>query len=794
MASMRHILGSLILAALAAGAAQAQVDRAITRAQTQNIERAIENATRDVVVPQLRVKRPVKDGVVATVMGGSRDLLVMVLGDGTARIWDVTRGIQEQPVIVPGHALTSAAWVGATNQVAFGTGDGGIVIWDDRTSKVVRVLPGTKAPIVRLRSTADGGNLFGADATGRIGRWTVNEPLAPTIIASLPGGAAALDLNPADGTVLTVDQAGEVRFFDTLGHPIGMLATAASTAAAFGPDAVLATANADGHVQVWNGRGATWVLAKDVSANEGRIVALTPLGRRSGFASISAKEDIAIVPLAAGATVLPLGAAPVATCLSASSSGDRVYACGADGLVRLWDTTQRQALGQMIVTPAGWAVIDQVGRFDGSPAALDDVEWVAASAHLPVDHFSDAYYEPLLIKKLHQANPVYLASAAPPLAKGIVPPPSVALSLAEPPKAGSADIVVAAKATSGGVAEIRLYHNGRAVDAARRVADKSTKAGQGTDRNVTYRLDLVTGRNELEAVAIGDSQIEGETGSLAIDVTGTPKPPVLRLLGIGIDQYQAPELALRFAVADATAFMDSVEQHPAADFAAVKPTLLVNAEASSGHILDALADLSQSAPDDIVVVLLAGHGKIVKNEWYFLPADLPGVTTNKIQEFGISTAALQKALDKIPALRIALVIDACQSGAIADPLADSIGQRSLRTIGRGLGVHMLAATQKDQNAIEFDQLHHGALTYVMLEGLAGQASDKQHRVVTIRTLFDFVQKETPVVAREALETVLRTRGGTDDLSVRGQLAAIKIPIPVTYSRGDDFDLEAVGGK
>jgi len=269
---------------------------------------------------------------------------------------------------------------------------------------------------------------------------------------------------------------------------------------------------------------------------------------------------------------------------------------------------------------------------------------------------------------------------------------------------------------------------------------------------------------------------------------------VLRLLGVGIDQYLNPELRLRFAAADAQAFMKSVTDHPAADFAAVKPIQLIDAEASSGHILDALADLRQSAPDDVVVVLLAGHGKIIKNEWYFLPADLPGITNNKIQEFGISTATLQKALDQIPALRIALVIDACQSGAVADPLADSIGQRSLRTIGRGLGVHMLAATQKDQNAIEFDQLHHGALTYVMLEGLAGQASDKQHRVVTIRNLFDFTQKETPVVAREAMETVLRTRGTTDELSVRGQLAALKIPIPVTYSRGDDFDLESVGGK
>ena len=67
-----------------------------------------------------------------------------------------------------------------------------------------------------------------------------------------------------------------------------------------------------------------------------------------------------------------------------------------------------------------------------------------------------------------------------------------------------------------------------------------------------------------------------------------------------------------------------------------------------------------------------GHGIVAQGQWYFLPADLPGVSIDAVQRYGISVDKLQAYLSRTGALRVAVIIDACYSGSAVESISRSV--------------------------------------------------------------------------------------------------------------------------
>ena len=87
--------------------------------------------------------------------------------------------------------------------------------------------------------------------------------------------------------------------------------------------------------------------------------------------------------------------------------------------------------------------------------------------------------------------------------------------------------------------------------------------------------------------------------------------------------------------------------------------------------------------------------------------------------------------------------------------------RRSRSCPRSAGVHVVAASTKDQYAAEVKDLGHGVFTYTLLEGLNGKAA-RPGDAVTVRKLMGYVEEQLPEITKkykqEAQYPVVDSRG------------------------------------
>ena len=97
-------------------------------------------------------------------------------------------------------------------------------------------------------------------------------------------------------------------------------------------------------------------------------------------------------------------------------------------------------------------------------------------------------------------------------------------------------------------------------------------------------------------------------------------------------------------------------------FPAQNVTSLVNQEASRQAILPALeVAFQQVQPDDSVFVYLAGHGAVVKDEYFFVAHDSD---PDQIATTCVPLKKIKEAFDASPSQRAFLWLDVCHSGGI----------------------------------------------------------------------------------------------------------------------------------
>lgn len=407
---------------------------------------------------------------------------------------------------------------------------------------------------------------------------------------------------------------------------------------------------------------------------------------------------------------------------------------GADGSVVV--TTPTGATAELLLAAeGGWLIVDPTGRFDGAPSTLDRVRLVDGNGgrSLPLRNLADPYFEPSLLGRLLAGTAPSLTATAPSLTGGVPAPPTVTVTVAPANAADRhaggavAQVSVRAEDRGGCIGRVTLFHNGKAFGGAPTV-DRSGRTPDGRAlRDLTYRVPLAQGTNRFEAVAASKLKIEGDRAGVTMPAEGGRAKPVLHLVAVGIDQYAHPALTLAYAVADARSLVESLGRPGArAVFSAVNATLLTDREADRSRILTALDGLRGAAPDDVVVVILAGHGENDGERWYFLPTEFgTAMTLPAVRQEGLSSLVLRDALAAIGARRVLVLIDACKSGQLRSAFGAAADEKYLEWVGRTAGVHILAGTAKDQLAVELGRLGHGAFTYTLLQGLAGAADRRR---------------------------------------------------------------------
>ena len=301
---------------------------------------------------------------------------------------------------------------------------------------------------------------------------------------------------------------------------------------------------------------------------------------------------------------------------------------------------------------------------------------------------------------------------------------------------------VCVKNTGGGIGKVNLVLNGKTIQLSEGV---SSSTGQTV--NFRHTITLQNGENTIEAFAYnGSGMVESRRTSNAIKWEGATSKPNLYVLTLAINKYRDKSLWLNYCVPDANAIAESFKTQESGLYENVYVSSLQDGEVTKEGIREEFERLSNLVTaDDVFVFYISGHGTTYDDgDYYYLPVNFRYTSKEEIPIQGISKNDLIENLSLIKAGKTLLMLDTCNSGAF---FADS-GQRGLSEktaidrLTRATGHATLAASSDSQSAMEGYE-GHGVFTYVLLEGLKGEADSNDDGFVTLLELASYVENEVP---------------------------------------------------
>jgi len=488
----------------------------------------------------------------------------------------------------------------------------------------------------------------------------------------------------------------------------------------------------------------------------GDAVAFSPDGR--WLASARDDRTVGLLELATGKEVSLRGHTDSVTSVAFSPDGRWLASGGEDGDVRIWNVEKSKGLVSVVpFSDAGkWLVAAPDGLFDGTADAIRQVAWRTGGTKTPVapleSFFTDYFHAGLLADALSDNPPRAQIDIA-----TVLQIPGLRTMLANKQahletRVGKAMVCfqqkpgVAVQAVADGGPDLPAEMDGYRVVPG--------------DRTCSYQKELPAAGDVSQLVAkLQNWKPEVFTTRWDGQPSDTAKS-TLHVLTVGVGEYldNSGFDPLPYAAQSARAIEGFFTQQAMAARSAyaqirVWPALCARGDTTRDAIRQKLADMAQAmSENDVAFLYLAGHGVVTQqNEmFYFVPSD---GRDQAIRDTGLNTAMLADALRSMPARRIVLVIDACQSGGAVEALS-KIGETKARAELRraqpeergilglqgGVGVYIIAATMPLAYAVQLGS-GHSALAEVTLEALCSKPGS-----ITIRQLIEYLQRRQPEVS------------------------------------------------
>ncbi len=214
-----------------------------------------------------------------------------------------------------------------------------------------------------------------------------------------------------------------------------------------------------------------------------------------------------------------------------------------------------------------------------------------------------------------------------------------------------------------------------------------------------------------------------------------------KALVIGISEYPPPIPKLP-AVANDVREIAKVLSSEKGEFPSQNVKCLVEQEADHQSVLDSLeATFSDVQADDAVFVYMAGHGAVVKDDYFFIAHD---TKADGLSTTGVPLTRIKQFFDHSPSQRAFLWLDFCHSGGIlsrdlgGSPDDRDLIERTLKVV-QGQGKLIIAACTPSQSAWESAAVGHGLFTDALLRGLKGEAASAEE--VTVNSLYDYIDRK-----------------------------------------------------
>jgi WD40 repeat protein len=458
-----------------------------------------------------------------------------------------------------------------------------------------------------------------------------------------------------------------------------------------------------------------------------------------------------------------------------------------EGVTLLWDPIENRELGTFISLsspPQGdasagdsqWLAVTPEGLFDGSADAMEWVAWRGEDLNeiMPLGDFFNDYYEPGLLSEIMAgANPKPTVDVA-----SILRIPGLRAMVHDNKNPPPVSLLKIGDGAYACFQQEPTALNPVNVDPVRcKYGLRLPYSGDPDELIAALNKPSETYKNPWEGKKAGDTSIS-----------------TLHVLTVAIDNY--PPSAQLFQLPSSVSTADELEgffdrQGAASNklFAAVHiwhDPPLRNGNATREAIRERLRDMAKSIKeDDVVFLFLAGHGGVPKGQemFYFDPVDSRGDSPEARQETGLSTAMLAEALRDMPARRVVLIIDACQSGGVVDSLG-KIGEVKAKAEVRREELEAQAGTAAAGHQHAVGVYIIAATTPVQLGGQTPGASETPLATALLEALKTRHQSGDNTIWMQEVVQYIRER--LPNLSSRGGAGLSYTPLPSTS--GADFPI------
>lgn len=446
--------------------------------------------------------------------------------------------------------------------------------------------------------------------------------------------------------------------------------------------------------------------------------------------------------------------------VAASADGNYLVSGSGDQTVRLWNLKTRELLVTIFRGSDGeWVMWTPEGFYTGSAGAAKIVGWQInqgpdkPARYITAGQLRKVLYRPDLVAAKIAGDPDGLLRAAAAsldidkLISRALAPEAAILSPANGAKLGDANVAVTVRVTDqgGGIGNIVFKLNGQ------RVGSAYGAIMLGKDGTLTRRFDLATRDTKIEVVAedkSGKVQSLPAVAEVHIDPKAILGVPDLYVFAIGADHYRDRSKSLNFAVSDAEALAEALKE-AGAGYYRHPPIVktLFDGDVTTEKVETAFKELgARVKATDVFLFYMAGHGKTIQGDYYYLPPDMDRFSEDAIKHMGFGPEKLAQWFETIKAQKSIWIFDTCESGSagklfrVRDATADEAAyQRMKDATGRTL----FMAASEQQSAIE-GYRNHGLFTYALLEGLAKAGrTDK----VELFDLADYVETRVPELSR-----------------------------------------------
>ncbi|MBO6783363.1 MAG: caspase family protein, partial [Alphaproteobacteria bacterium] len=665
----------LLLAAAGAGLAnqvapaEAQgIQLPTLRVQTDRITRGIQTNIRLARNARLVIK-PGEAIAVHSLALSSPRFLVTGLGNGSVRIWDLEFGREAAKIQAHDGTIADLAIGARDTFLATGGEDGRARVWQLSNGREIASFDAHPGGVAGVALDEAGQHLITAGADGRIGIWDIAAKSRRADLSGHVGAVTSMARSNDGNTLVTGGADGSVRTWDIANARA--LQTYTGHDSAVGAIALDETGNlivstdADGDIIVRDRR--------DGGQRQSFRGSSTPLtvavNARRNFVGVGSEDAVVrLYDLSTGEETRAFrGHGGAVRHLAFEPTNQFLHTASVDGTSRVWDLPTGEQLAQVISTNSGWVVADSTGAYDGSPGGINSVQWQTSEGSFELDQRIQQDYQPGVLSRLVDEG-ADAVRGRDDLSEGFPVPPNVEISdngtttLDGRP---AIDLTVTAKNDdSGGVSELRLYHNGKIVGpetAGVELVDRETEPAK---HEMRLKVPLIAGRNVFQAIALNKAQVESRPATFTASQSEGGGSGTLHLVVVGIDTYRNPSLNLNYGVLDGRGVAEFFKDVRRGPFGQVRVHEIYNQAATREGIHRVFDLVRDTKPEDAVIVYLAGHGEAVDRDWFFLPHEVTDTSDEQqLRNAGFSSADLKDRALQIGARNVLVMIDTCKSGA-----------------------------------------------------------------------------------------------------------------------------------